>query len=176
MFTPTTLLALVLAWQSAPGALRSFYTSLAGRECKTVSTHEEGAQSTQRCAGVGGYGLLVDDFDSRMSVTVVAPGGKKHDLKYAEVITTGFSAVGDKAEWRVKRQGKRVVPVALIVRLNATEDGAHPEKTTSYLTVAKITPGQVCVTDKIAPGGNANEEARRAADTAASRPCIEAPE
>jgi hypothetical protein len=176
MFISTTLLALVLMWQSVPGALQSVYTSLGGRDCKTISTHEEGAQSTQRCAGVGGYGLLVEDFDSRMSVTVVAPGGKQHDLKYGQVITTGFSGVGEKAEWRVKRQGKRVVPVALIVRLNAIEDGAHPEKTTSYLTVAKITPGQVCVTDKITPSANANEEARRAADTAASRPCIEAQE
>ena len=176
MFTPTTLLALVLAWQSAPGALQSAYTSLAARDCKTISAHEEGARSTQRCAGVGGYGLLVDDFDSRMSVTVVAPGGKKHDLRYAEVITTGFSAVGDKAEWRVRRQGKRVVPVAHNIRLNASEGGAHPEKQTSYLVVAKITPGQACVTDKIGPAADANAEARRAADTAASRPCIEAPE
>jgi hypothetical protein len=174
MFATTTLLALVLAWQSAPGALQSVYTSLAARDCKTISTHEEGAQSTQRCPGVGGYGLLVEDFDSRMSVTVVAPGGKKYDLKYGQVITTGFSGVGEKAEWRVKRQGKRVVPVALIVRLNASEDGARPEKAISYLTVAKITPRQICVTDKIVPGANANEQARRAADTAASRPCIEA--
>ena len=176
MFTSTTLLALVLALQSSPGALRSVYTSLGARECKTISTHEEGAQSTQRCPGVGGYGLLVDDFDSRMDVTVVAPGGKKYGLKYGQVITTGFSGVGEKAEWRVKRQGKREVPVALIVRLNASEDGAHPEKTTSYLVVAKITPGQICVTDRIVPGADANAEARRAADTAASRPCIEAQE
>jgi hypothetical protein len=176
MFAPTTLLALLLAWQSAPGALQSVYTSLGASGCKTISTHEEGAQSTQRCAGVGGYGLLVEDFDSRMDVTVVAPGGKKYDLKYGEVITTGFSGVGERAEWRVRRQGKRVVPVALIVRLNASEDGAHPEKTTSYLVVARITPGQICVTDRIAPAANANEEARRAADTAASRPCIEAQE
>ena len=176
MLIPATIFALILAWQSAPGALQSVYTSLGGRDCKTVSTHEEGAQSTQRCAGVGGYGLLVDDFDSRMNVTVVAPGGKQYDLKYGQVITTAFSAVGEKAEWRVRRQGKRVVPVALIVRLNATEDGAHPEKTTSYLTVAKITQGQICVTDKIGPAANANEEARRAADTAASRPCLERPE
>lgn len=176
MFTSTTLLALALVWQSAPGALRSVYTSLAGRECKTISTHEEGAQSTQRCPGVGGYSLLVEDFDSRMSVTVVAPGGKRYDLKYWQVVSTGFSSVGDKAEWRVKGQGKRAVPVALIVRVNVSEDGAHPEKTTSYLTVAKITPGQVCVTDRIDPGANANEQARNAADTAASRPCIEAQE
>jgi hypothetical protein len=176
MFAPAALLALALVWQSAPGALRSVYTSLAARDCKTISTHEEGAQSTQRCAGVGGYGLLVDDFDSRMFVTVVAPGGKKYDLQYGQIVTTGFSSVGDKAEWRVKGQGKRAAPVALIVRVNAIEDGAHPEKTTSYLTVAKITPGRICLTDRIGPGADANEQARRAADTAASRPCIEAQE
>jgi hypothetical protein len=176
MFTSTTLLALALAWQSAPGALRSVYTSLAARDCKTISRHEEGSQSTQRCAGLGGYGLLVEDSDARMNVTVVAPGGKKYDLKYWQVVSTGFSRVGDKAEWRVKRQGKHDVPFALIVRVNTSEDAAHPEKPTSYLAVAKITPGQICVTDKIGPGANANEEARRAADKAASRPCIEARE
>lgn len=176
MFAPTIFLALALVWQTAPGALQSVYTSLSSRDCKTISTHEEGAQSTQRCAGVGGYGLLVEDFDSRMDVTVVAPGGKRYNLKYGQVITTGFSSVGEKAEWRVKGKGKRAVPVALIVRLNANEDGAHPEKTTSYLTVSKITPRQICVTDKIAAAVDANEQARRAADTAASRPCIEAQE
>ncbi len=176
MFIQTTLIALVLAWQSTPGALKSVYTSLASRDCTTVSTNEEGAQSTQRCPGMGGYGLLVEDADSRMSVTLVAPGGKQHELKYWEVVTTGFSSLGEKAEWRVKRQGRRDVPVALIVRLNASENGEHPEKQTSYLVVAKITPGQACVTDKIAPGADANEQARRAADTAASRPCIEAQE
>lgn len=176
MFTSTTLLALALAWQSAPGALRSVYTSIAARDCKTISTSEEGSASTQRCAGVGGYNLLVEDLDARMSMTVVAPGGKKYDLQYWQVVTTGFSSLGDRAEWRVKGQGRRAAPVALIVRVNASEDAARPEKTTSYLTVAKITPGQVCVTDRIGPGADANEQARRAADTAASRPCIKAQE
>lgn len=176
MFTPTTLLALALALQTAPGAAQSVYTSLAARDCTTVSTNEEGARSTQRCKGAGGYGLLVEDADSRMSVTVVAPGGKKHDLKYWQVVTTAFSSIGEKAEWRVKRQGGRDVPFALIVRLNASDNAERPDKPTSYLVVAKITPEQVCVTDKIDPAADANEQARRAADTASSRPCIEAQE
>jgi hypothetical protein len=176
LFTLTTFIALTLAWQSAPGALQSVYTSLAAPDCKTVSTNEEGARSTQRCPGAGGYALLVEDADSRMSVTVVAPDGKKHDLRYWQVVTTAFSEIGRKAEWRVKRQGRRDVPVALIVRLNASEDGEHPEKKTSYLVVAKVTPQQVCVTDRIAPAADANEQARSAADTASSRPCVEAQE
>ena len=174
MFTRTTLTAvMVLALQSAPAALQSAYTSLNAADCKTVGASDEGSSSTQRCAGVGGYSLLVEDDDARMSVTVVAPDGKRHELKYWQVITTGFSALGEKAEWRVRRQGGRDAPVALIVRVNASEDAERPERKTSYLAVAKITAGRVCVTDKIAPSADANERARRAADTAASRPCVE---
>ena len=176
MSASTIFLALALVWQSAPVPSQSFYTSLNSRDCKTISTTEEGSSSTQRCAGVGGYGLLVEDSDARMNVTVVSPGGKKYDLKYWQIVTAGFSSIGDKAEWRAKGRTRRTVPFALIVRVNASEDPAHPEKTTSYLAVAKITPAEICVTDRIAPSANANEEARRAADTAASRPCIEAQE
>ena len=42
----------------------------------------------------------------------------------------------------------------------------------SYLAVTKITPTEICVTDKILSGANANEDARRAADTAATKPCL----
>jgi hypothetical protein len=73
----------------------------------------------------------------------------------------------------VQRVGRKVVPVALIVRVNAYENPENPGKTTSYMAVAKITPQRTCVTDKIAPSARANEEARRAADTAASKPCLE---
>jgi hypothetical protein len=60
----------------------------------------------------------------------------------------------------------------LIVRVNASENQEDPNKKSSYLAVAKITPQQVCVTDKIAPGATANEEARRAADASSSKPCL----
>jgi hypothetical protein len=38
--------------------------------------------------------------------------------------------------------------------------------------VSKITATEICVTDKILPGPKANEDARRAADTAATKPCL----
>src|SRR5215218_5368940 len=78
----------------------SLYTNIAGARCKTIETHEEGASSVQKCAGVAGYALLVEDADSRQSVTVVAPGGRRYPLNYWQVITTGFSSLGEKAEWR----------------------------------------------------------------------------
>ena len=80
--------------------------------------------------------------------------------------------LGEKAEWRVKRQNGKTIPVALIVRYNV----ANPEdsaKGSSYLAVAKITAAKICVTDKIAPGANANVAARLAADNAGMKPCLE---
>lgn len=172
--------ALVLGWAAVPAApaapaapVASIYTDLSAARCKTVETSKETGSSVQKCPGVGGYGLLVEDDDSRQSVTVVAPDGRRHPLNYWQVVTTAFSSVGEKAEWRVVREGKRTRPVALIVRVNASENPESPEKQTSYLAVAKITPGEVCVTDKVKGGADANAEARRTADAAASKPCLE---
>jgi hypothetical protein len=168
-----TLSALLLLCCAAPllayvAPAESVYTNIA--RCKTIESHEEGASSTQKCAGVAGYSLLVEDADSRQSVTVVSPDGKKHPLNYWQVITTGFSSLGGKAEWRVEKKGARVRPYALIVRVNASENPEKPEQTTSYLAVAKITAAAVCVTDKV----KTNEEARQAADASAAKPCLEA--
>jgi hypothetical protein len=57
------------------------------------------------------------------------------------------------------------------VRFNASENPEHPEKTTSYLVVSKITAKQICVTDVIKPQANANELARRLADQSGNKAC-----
>ena len=150
-------------------AAESVYTDIAPAGCKTVEAHEEGASSVQKCAGVAGYDLLVEDDDSRQSVTVVSPDGKKHPLNYWQVITSGFSSLGEKAEWRVEKKGGKTLPFALIVRVNASENPEKPEQTTSYLAVAKITAAEVCVTDKV----KSNDAARQAADASADKPCLE---
>ena len=151
-------------------AFESVYTDIAPARCKTVETHEETGGSVQKCPGVAGYELLVEDDDSRQSVTVVSPDGKKHPLNYWQVITSAFSSLGEKAEWRVEKKGGKVRPYALIVRVNASENPEKPDEKTSYLAVAKITGDAVCVTDKV----KTNEEARQAADASAARPCREA--
>lgn len=156
-------------------AIESIYTDTIGSKCRTTFTDQESGSSEQRCPGVGGYGLEVLDGDSRMSVTVIAPGGKRHPLDLWTVVSTAFSSIGEKAEWRVTHNGKKVTPVALIIRFNASENPDDPYAQTSYLAVAKITPQQICVTDRIAPSSTANEEARRAADIAASRQCLPNP-
>lgn len=146
----------------------SVYTSLGEADCRLVEQDKETGGTTSRCPGTAGYALLVDDFDARMSVDVVAPGGRTHRLRYSGVITSAFSSLGPRAEWRMRNGA----PIALIVRVNAFENPEQPNQATSYLAVAKITPGATCVTDRIAPSANANEAARTAADGAASKPCM----
>jgi hypothetical protein len=168
-----TLSALFIICCAAPllalaPAFDSVYTDIAPERCKTVETREESAGSVQKCPGVAGYDLLVEDDDSRQSVTVVGPDGRRHPLNYWQVVTTAFSSLGDKAEWRVERKGGKLRPFALIVRVNASENPEQPGQKTSYLAVAKITADEVCVTDR----AKTNEEARQAADASPGKPCL----
>lgn len=145
-------------------AVDSVYTGIA--DCPVVELDEETGASSTLCEGIAGYELLVTDEDARMSVTA---------LDYWQVVTFAFSNLGTKAEWRViDRDGERV-PVALVVRVNASE-GDDASAITSYLAVAKITPEEICVTDRIEPDPDMNAAARRAADTAGNRPCLPHPE
>lgn len=166
-----TLVLVVGSMSAKAQSNRSLYTTLEAKQCRTLKSDSY----LGRCPGVGGYSLLVAEDDLRQDITVVTPQGAKHSLGLWEVVSAGFSHVGSKAEWRVAKRKGKLFPVALIVRFTASEDSTQPNKTTSYLAVSKITPATVCVTDKIAAGTNANEEARRAADVASSKPCLKKP-
>jgi len=150
-------------------SVTSVYSSLSG--CKLVKQGRD--WSTSACKGVGGYNLSLEYDDARESITVISPNGRKHPLELWSVIHNGFSSVGKKAEWRMTRKGGRLVPIALIVRFDASTNPEDSSKITSYLAVAKITPQKICVTDRIEPSATANEDARRAADNAAGKPCLE---
>jgi hypothetical protein len=160
---------------SAAGPITSVYSSLS--KCRKVAS--DVISSTHLCGGVGGYKLQREYGDDRESITVISPNGKKHQLEFWNVISSAFSHVGEKAEWRVIKKNGKIVPVALIVRFTSSEysgDTSKPTSLISYLAVAKITPQKICVTDKIAPSSKANEEARVAADASADKPCVELPE
>lgn len=167
----------ILSWvyplHASTVSVESLYTDLSPDHCKTIETDEESGSSVQECPGVAGYRLLVEDGDGRQSATLLAPDGKRHPLDFWQVITSGFSVVGDKAEWRVVRRGDQVRPVALIVPVYANENPDAPDEKTSYRAVAKITGEKICVTAKVAGGAGAQEEAKRAADAAAGQPCLE---
>ena len=168
-----TLFILMCAALASAQSNDSVYTSLSTKSCRTIrSTSNEGGSYVGICPGVAGYKLQSEEGDLRQNIQVITPNGQKHSLELWSVVGGGFSVHGEKAEWRVKRQGAKVIPIALIVRYNV----ANPEdstKGTSWLAVAKITASKICVTDKIAPGANANVAARNAADNAAAKPCLE---
>lgn len=151
----------------------SVYSSVEEKRCRTIKLEEEeGGSYEGRCRGVAGYSLIVEEGDLRTNIKVVQPSGATHSLDLWSVISSGFSSLGPKVEWRMTRRRGKSVPTALIVRYNANEDPEKPEKLTSYLAVAKITPTEICVTDKIHPSARANEEARRAADESQNKPCL----
>lgn len=152
---------------------RSIYTNLGEKSCRTIKADSSEAGSyVGICGGVAGYKLQVEEGDLRQNIQVITPAGKKHSLDLWTVVGSSFSSLGEKAEWRVRTQKGKVLPVALIVRYNLS----NPEdstKTTSYLAVTKITAAKICVTDKISPGAGANVAARAAADKSADKPCLE---
>ena len=166
-------LTVVAAPFSQGQAPQSVYTELSGRRCRTLKADNSGDGSwLGECAGLAGYKLQLEEGDLRQNMIVVTPRGKRHSLNLWSVVGSGFSSVGKQAEWRLRKQGGASVPVALIVRYNVSVDPVNSTKTKSFLAVSKITPTEICVTHKIEPGNNANEEARKAADSAASAPCL----
>ena len=164
---------LICAVSASAQSNRSVYTNLGEKSCRTIKADSSNVGSYEAiCPGVGGYKLQVEEGDLRQNIQVITPAGQKHSLDLWTVVGSNFSSLGEKAEWRVRTQRGKVVPVALIVRYNLSspEDAT---KITSYLAVTKITAAKICVTDKIAPGADANVAARAAADKSADKPCLE---
>lgn len=171
MLAMKMLAGLALVIFSAVGVeaqVTSVYTDLADTKCKTIELNEdEGGSYKGLCPGVAGYKLELIEGDLRQTINIVDPKGTAHPLQFWD-LTGAFSSVGEKAEWRIR--GKR--PIALIVRLNVSENPEDATKIKGYLVVAKITPQATCVTHFLAPTRSHNYEARKAADRSASRPCI----
>ena len=149
------------------------YTSLAVADCKVIDIDEEAGGSTSICPGMGGYQLRVLDGDARMSIDVIAPGGGRHPLDLWTVASGAFSSLGPRAEWRFAEKGG--APSALIVRFEAYEFPEQPQRTTSYLLVARLAGKDTCLTAQIAPGPGQNLAARDAADRAANAACLRPP-
>ncbi|MBK8454995.1 MAG: hypothetical protein WAQ53_06550 [Thiofilum sp.] len=164
--------AVLLVHSAQAATPSSAYTSLNTPTCKTLESDEEGSGWYKgQCKGIAGYSLQVTEGDLRQSINVVTPQGKVHELDLISKVSSGFSALGEKAEWRMLKQGSSTQPIALIVRYNASEDPEDSSKITSYLVVSKVTKQSICVTDIVKPQAKANEKARQLADKASTRPC-----
>ena len=156
------------------GDTKSIYTDLASEKCKNLESNmDDGGSYRGECKGIAGFKLEVLEGDLRQTINVIFPSGKKAELDFWSKVSSAFSAVGDKAEWRVNNKGENAEPYALIVRYNSSENPAQPEKNTSYLVVTKITKDTACITDVVNPSKDQNIMARKLADEAANKPCIE---
>jgi hypothetical protein len=161
-----TCLAAVLTASGTASAQQStisIYTDISSKACtKHIDDQATGAY-TLNCAGVHGFRLQVHEDDERSSISLVTPDKRVIPLDYWDVVTRGFSTLGDKVEWRIAKIGGQAAPVAIIVRVNAV-DQSNPErpKRVPLLAVAKISRDVTCVTqvvNALAPG--ANKKARR---------------
>lgn len=166
-----TLIVFLLAAVVAVNAQnKSVYTELSDKKCKTLESNpEEAGWYLGECGGTAGYKLRVSEGDLRQSISVVTPAGTVQDLDFGRV-SSAFSSVGPKAEWRIKNK----MPVGLIVRFNAAEDPENTTRRTSYLIVSKISNNSSCIVGVVRPTTrNQNAEARKIADESASKPCME---
>lgn len=170
VFSALFILSLYASAETRPV---STYTDLTGGACETIKEDQKTGSSVRKCPGVGGFYLHVANDDARMSISVMAPDNKEYPLEYWTIITRSFSTLGKKAEWRVVKDRGTIKPIALIVRVDAYEqqDLASPKKR-SYLAIAKLDGEEICVTDKLNPAKDANDQARRAADKATGKACL----
>ncbi len=146
---------------------KSLYTSTNSKACKIIKNDpNEGGSYEAECHGVGGYKVHLLEGDLRQTLNIITPRNKIFELNFWGFYS-GFTTVGEKIEWRVKKG----TPIALIARYNV-ENKDNSKKKRSYLIISKIRKDSCCVTDVVPSKANQNLEARKLADVAIKRPCI----
>lgn len=145
---------------------RSVYTSTRTSACRTIESNpNEGGSYEGECRGVGGYKVRLLEGDIRQTLNIITPAKKKFELNFWSFYS-GFSSIGEKIEWRVKKG----VPVALIARYNVAMND-DPRSSRSVLMISQIGKTSSCVTDTVEAGPKQNEKARELADVASTKPC-----
>lgn len=154
--------------------IESIYTDLTATTCKKLKADSDnGVLYSGECRGVGGYKLILLEGEHRQLLNLVTPKGMEIELNLAQDISAAPSSLGNKVEWRVQREGKKLKPFALIVRLNIFDNPDNSEKAKSYLVVAKIAGETACVTDVVEPAvPNQNAKARELADASVEKSCL----
>lgn len=166
---------LAVAATSHGAALTTAYTPTVGKTCVSVSSNRETGDTVERCPGIGGYSLLVQNSDDRVSLSIITPQKTTLPLNFWDVVTPAFSTLGPKVEWKLETIKGKTQPAAIIVRVHTVDqtDVAAP-RPLSFLVVAKIESDMACVTAKI-PAGQANANlTARAAASARDSACLPA--
>jgi hypothetical protein len=172
MLIPAALTLFGTAGLAESKTIASVYTNLSPKACRQMEPDRaDGILYRGECPGIGGFKLEVTEGDARQDLSIILPGGEIRELRFFEHVSSAFSGLGGKAEWRVRRSGSKIVPAALLVRFDAYENPDFPERVTSYLVVVRLNPDAPCITDVLKPSKNQNLIGRELADRAAERAC-----
>jgi hypothetical protein len=180
-----TLLILVagLAWmgparaQSA-GDPVSTYTSTAEQDCRSERARRKPAPEdggTRVCPGTHGFVVVVAENDLRETVSVGRNRALADKEPAAKKWFGPFSSAGTTVEWRSQRTRSR--PFAIIQRWSLVDnndlDKNGRPRDKPMLVVTRLPPDGVCHTAYIdvAANANANDLARKAADSARKFDC-----
>jgi hypothetical protein len=165
--------ALTLLSLPAPAAT-SMYSALYGNSCKIIELDKDSGAHTRRCAGMGGYSLLVHEAHAQTSVDIVTPARAVYRLDYWEVVTPGLARVGRKAEWRVEQRRGRMVPTALLVRLDTGNPITSGPRVAAgaVITAARIDTDGACVVYQANAAPKAADALARGAAADPRRKCL----
>lgn len=148
-----------------------------GRETCAETVDEDDPNSTPilLCPGVLGYSLVLRHVDSgRWSADVRTPARGDFPLELHVYVTRHMFQLEPQVEWRVSTRRGRSTPIALIIGVQAHENLQEPQEVSrTYLTVAKITAQEICVTNRIVKAAAHEAELRKAADAASGERCLE---
>lgn len=151
---------------SAATAASSDYTILDAGKCQLIdkSKEGEGEWARFRCPGHKGWRVQLDTGDLREWVQLRPPRSRNWVTLRGPVST--FNRIGPKMEWRSRMKGGP--PYAVIYRISTTRNDRR--KNRSYLYVAKLVPGGICLVAVVhrTAKPSQNLAARRAADTLTS--------
>ena len=154
----------------------SVFTNLGDKDCKPVPATDFDFEGI--CPGVGAYTIKIIEGDLRQNLLLVR-NGRDEDLNLQSQQPTegggslvGVSSIGQKADWRVRKRGRKTTPFALTFRFLTTNDG-ETFGNQQYLIVAKLAEPQACVFKIIdaSKHANANDLARAAANEAETGSC-----
>jgi hypothetical protein len=146
----------------------SSYTSIDQKDCITLDSDNMG--SVQECESFSDIGVKVIEGDIRQSI-ILTRNSKEYDLAFWSTISSAFSSLGLKVEWRHKH-GKPEKLKGMIVRFEVSDNYDNLDKVFSYLIVSKITKDEICVVAKVLPQRKQNEIAREILDVKEELPCL----
>ena len=158
-------------------AIQSRYTNLSGKSCRTIEESDEGAYSLEKCPGIGGYKISVSYSDGRINITPICAKCPEHNIHFSQFTESYTSLeVNQKLEWLLKRQGKELVPIALVIRYNAGDGIEDTSKRPLYLMIVKMTQTETCAVAIVKADNDTNGKVKQIANAALSKPCLEPPQ